>query len=74
LRSLLERGWIKIVGQRDVPGRPSLYSTTKEFLDYFDIQHLRELPTLPELPDFEDVNEDLPFEDGKNASQINLDS
>jgi segregation and condensation protein B len=74
LRSLLERGWIKIVGQRDVPGRPSLYSTTKEFLDYFDIQHLRELPTLPELPDFEDVNEDLPFEHGKNTSQINLDS
>jgi len=43
-------------------------------LDYFDIQHLRELPALPELPDFEDVNEDLPFEDGKNTSQINLDS
>ena len=44
MRGLKERGWVKIVGQRDVPGRPSLYSTTKEFLDYFGLQHLRELP------------------------------
>ena len=40
IRGILERGWIKIVGQRDVPGRPSLYATTKEFLDYFGLQHL----------------------------------
>ena len=37
MRGLMERGWVKIVGQRDVPGRPSLYSTTKEFLDYFGL-------------------------------------
>ena len=49
MRGLMERGWVKIVGQRDVPGRPSLYATTKEFLDYFGLQHLRELPELPSL-------------------------
>ena len=50
MRGLMERGWVKIIGQRDVPGRPSLYATTKEFLDYFGLQHLRELPELPSLP------------------------
>ena len=39
MRGLMERGWVKIVGQRDVPGRPSLYSTTKEFLDYFGLHN-----------------------------------
>jgi len=58
----MERGWVKIVGQRDVPGRPSLYSTTKEFLDYFGLQHLRELPELPELPDLQSLDLELPLE------------
>jgi len=70
LRSLLERGWIKIVGQRDVPGKPSLYSTTKEFLDYFGVQHLRELPALPELSDLEDINKEFPFEGNDSPSQV----
>ena len=56
LRSLMERGWIIIVGQRDVPGKPSLYSTTKEFLDYFGMQGLGELPQLPPLADFQNLN------------------
>ncbi len=62
MRGLMERGWVKIVGQRDVPGRPSLYSTTKEFLDYFGLQHLRELPELPELPDLQSLEMELPLE------------
>ena len=62
MRGLMERGWVKIVGQRDVPGRPSLYSTTKEFLDYFGLQHLRELPELPELPDLQSLDMELPLE------------
>jgi segregation and condensation protein B len=62
MRGLMERGWVKIVGQRDVPGRPSLYSTTKEFLDYFGLQHLRELPELPELPDLQSLDLELPLE------------
>ena len=62
MRGLMERGWVKIVGQRDVPGRPSLYSTTKEFLDFFGLQHLRELPELPELPDLQSLDMELPLE------------
>ena len=63
MRGLMERGWVKIVGQRDVPGRPSLYATTKEFLDYFGLQHLRELPELPELPDLKSLDLELPIEE-----------
>ena len=68
IRSLMERGWIKIVGQRDVPGKPSLYSTTKEFLDYFGLQHLRELPELPQLPDLQSIDLDLPLEESEVSS------
>ena len=63
IRGLMERGWVKIVGQRDVPGRPSLYSTTKEFLDYFGLQHLRELPELPSLPDLTSIEQELPIDE-----------
>ena len=63
IRGLMERGWVKIVGQRDVPGRPSLYSTTKEFLDYFGLQHLRELPELPSLPDLASIERELPIDE-----------
>ena len=63
IRGILERGWIKIVGQRDVPGRPSLYATTKEFLDYFGLQHLRELPGLPDLPDIDSLDMELSLEE-----------
>lgn len=51
IRTLLEREWIKIVGHRDVPGRPALFGTTKAFLDYFNLTSLTELPVLPVLPD-----------------------
>ena len=63
IRGLMERGWVKIVGRRDVPGRPSLYSTTKEFLDYFGLQHLRELPELPSLPDLTSIEHELPIDE-----------
>tara|TARA_B100001123_G_scaffold227233_1_gene255724 strand:+ start:2465 stop:3070 length:606 start_codon:yes stop_codon:yes gene_type:complete len=69
IRGILERGWIKIVGQRDVPGRPSLYATTKEFLDYFGLQHLRELPDLPDLPDMNSLDLELPLEEEKKDSE-----
>ena len=69
IRGILERGWIKIVGQRDVPGRPSLYATTKEFLDYFGLQHLRELPDLPDLPDVDSLDMELPLEEEKGQTE-----
>ncbi|WP_339877777.1 SMC-Scp complex subunit ScpB [Pseudidiomarina gelatinasegens] len=51
MKTLQERGWIKVVGQREVPGRPQLYATTNEFLDYFSLQDLSELPAIPEAPE-----------------------
>lgn len=48
VRTLLERNWIKVVGHKEVPGRPSLYGTTNEFLDYFSLSSLSELPELME--------------------------
>ena len=48
-RTLLERGWIRSVGQREVPGRPTLYATTRAFLDYFNLKSLDQLPPLAEL-------------------------
>ena len=73
IRGILERGWIKIVGQRDVPGRPSLYATTKEFLDYFGLQHLRELPDLPDLPDVDSLDMELPLEEEKEQTESQSD-
>lgn len=48
IRTLLERDWIAVVGHREVPGRPALYATTKQFLDYFNLETLADLPDLPE--------------------------
>ena len=49
IRTLLDRSWIKVVGHRDVPGRPALFSTTKDFLDDLNISKLSDLPELPEI-------------------------
>ena len=49
LRTLLERGWVRVVGTRDVPGKPAMYGTTKAFLDYFNLKSLSELPPLEEI-------------------------
>jgi len=59
IRSLLERNWVRVVGHRDVPGRPAMYATTKEFLDYFNLSSLDELPTLSEIRDLDSINEEL---------------
>lgn len=59
IKTLTERDWIKVVGHRDVPGKPAMYGTTREFLDYFNLKSLDELPTLAELRDFESVNAEL---------------
>jgi segregation and condensation protein B len=49
MRTLMERGWIRVVGQREVPGKPSLYGTTRAFLDYFGLKSLDQLPPLAEI-------------------------
>lgn len=59
VRTLLDREWIRVVGHRDVPGKPALYGTTREFLDHFDLASLDKLPTLAELRDIETLNAEL---------------
>ena len=63
IRSLLERNWVRVVGHRDVPGRPAMFATTREFLDYFDLKSLEELPPLSEIKDLDRVNEELALSD-----------
>ena len=62
IKSLLEREWVRVVGHRDVPGRPALYATTKQFLDYFSMSSLDQLPALSEIKDIEDINPELALE------------
>ncbi len=59
VKTLLERNWIRVVGQRDVPGRPELLGTTREFLDYFGLKRLDELPTLTQLKELDDLRVQL---------------
>ena len=75
IRTLLERGWIRIVGTRDVPGKPSLYGTTKEFLDYFNLAALSELPPLAEIRSLleHDAPLDESVEGGVSVELIDLD-
>jgi segregation and condensation protein B len=61
VRTLTERGWIRVVGHREVPGHPELLGTTREFLDYFGLKSLDELPTLAALKDMDDVGIQLEF-------------
>ena len=59
IKTLLERSWIRVVGHRDVPGRPELLGTTREFLDYFSLRKLDDLPTLAQLKELEDLRVQL---------------
>jgi segregation and condensation protein B len=55
IKTLLERSWIRVIGHRDVPGRPELLGTTRDFLDYFGLRKLDDLPTLAQLKELEDL-------------------
>ena len=59
IKTLQEREWIRIVGHRDVPGKPELLASTKQFLDYFNLKKLSDLPSLAEIKDFDKINPDL---------------
>jgi segregation and condensation protein B len=59
IKTLLERSWIRVVGHRDVPGKPELLGTTREFLDYFSLKKLDDLPTLTQLKELEDLRVQL---------------
>lgn len=59
IKTLLEREWVRVVGHKEVPGRPALYGSTKQFLDYFNLKSLNELPTLAELVDLDQAHPEL---------------
>ena len=70
IKTLMEREWVRVVGYREVPGRPALYGTTREFLDHFNLKSLDELPALSELREIDGVNMELPLassEHGQDA-------
>ena len=74
IRVLEDRGWIREIGHRDVPGRPALFGTTQEFLSYFNLRTLSELPELINERQFQDIakemNMNLPLEDIGKAEPI----
>ncbi len=67
IRTLLDREWVRVVGHRDVPGRPAMFATTKKFLDYFNLKSLQELPPLAEIKDLGKSEQELDLEDDFTA-------
>ena len=59
MKTLIERDWVKVVGHRDVPGKPAMYASTKQFLDYFSLKSLSDLPSLAEIRDIDSINAEL---------------
>ena len=72
IRTLLEREWVRVVGHRDVPGRPAMFGTTRQFLDYFGLKKLDDLPPLADLSDWESlrVQLDLPDVEEEEAAEV----
>jgi segregation and condensation protein B len=62
IKTLLEREWVRVVGHKDVPGRPAMYATTRRFLDYFNLKNLDELPALADLRDLDALSAQLSIE------------
>lgn len=67
IKTLTEREWVKVVGHRDVPGRPALYATTRLFLDYFNLSSLDQLPSLGEISDLENMMPELNLGDSSDG-------
>jgi segregation and condensation protein B len=67
VRTLLERGWVRVVGHRELPGRPELLGTTREFLDYFGLRAVDELPPLAELRALAEINPQLALSVGSEG-------
>lgn len=71
MKTLQERGWVRVVGHRDVPGKPAMFATTKTFLDYFNLRSLADLPTLAELRDIDKINAELDLRvPGEEAAEV----
>ena len=60
IKTLTDRNWIRVIGYRELPGRPALFATTKIFLDYFNLRSLGELPTLQEIREWRSIEDKWP--------------
>jgi len=75
IKTLMERDWVKVVGHRDVPGKPAMYASTKQFLDYFNLKGLSDLPTLAEIRDIDSINAELDLtEPGSEHADANTEN
>lgn len=73
IRQLLERDWVRVVGHRDVPGRPAMFGTTKGFLDYFSLKKLDDLPPLADLSDWESLRIQLDLPEVEDQADTGMD-
>lgn len=71
IKTLQEREWVRVLGHREVPGRPALYGTTREFLDFFSLKGLGDLPTLAEISSLEDIPTQMHLNQSLNQSESN---
>lgn len=69
MKTLTEREWIRVLGHKDVPGKPAMYGTTREFLDYFNLKTLDELPALSEIKDLDKIHPELALEGGIDEAE-----
>jgi segregation and condensation protein B len=72
IRQLLDRDWVRVVGHRDVPGRPAMFGTTKLFLDYFGLKKLDDLPPLADLSDWESLRLQLNLPEVENPAETDV--
>jgi len=71
VKTLSEREWVRVLGHKDVPGKPSMYGTTREFLDYFNLKSLDDLPSLADLKDLDKLHPELAFDRDVDADAAN---
>ena len=74
VRTLMERDWIRVVGHRDVPGRPAMFGTTRTFLDYFGLKKLDDLPPLADLADWETLRVQLNLPEVEDPGELDVDT
>ena len=71
IKTLQEREWVRVVGHRDVPGRPAMYATTRQFLDYFSLKSLQELPPLADIKELDNLSGNLEFDSEPANDAVN---
>ena len=69
IKTLIEREWVRVIGHRDVPGKPAIFGSTKEFLDYFNLKSLDELPSLAEIKDLDKIAPELALNEDEESTE-----